>query len=540
MDPVPDADARSGAEPALDDHTRRWAYAGVLVTLFLASTNLTVVGTALPRIIAELDGFALYAWAFTGFTLASTVSTPIYGRLSDTMGRKRVLLFGIVLFSLASVAAGFSTSMPQLVGLRVLQGVGGGALMSMAFAVIADVFPPRQRSKYQGLTGIVWGASSVVGPVIGGLITDLLGWRWVFFVNVPVALVALVVIQRHLPAGERRPGAPIDLVGAGLLTVGMLATMLALSWGGDGLAWRDPGVWGTLLLGAGALAAFAAWQARSPAPVLPPELLRDRTVAIANAAGFLLGVGLFGATIYLPLFIQGVAGLSAAASGFALTPLILGMILSGSLSGIWSSRIGRYRRFVIVGLTVAVVGFALGTTMGPDTPIAFVVGAMFLLGLGLGPTNAMFLVAVQATAAPQLLGTATSAHQFFRQVGGTLGVALFGALMAQQAALTFERDIAPLVAGLPPAAVATVATPDLLTDPAAAAAAAAAVGPRIGATAYASLVAAWRAGLGRGVTLVFQVSGALATLAWFATWWAPALQLGDQELVADVMPRPTT
>jgi EmrB/QacA subfamily drug resistance transporter len=540
MDAVPDADARSGAEPALDDHARRWAYAGVLVTLFLASTNLTVVGTALPRIIAELDGFALYAWAFTGFTLASTVSTPIYGRLSDTMGRKRVLLFGIVLFSLASVAAGFSTSMPQLVALRVLQGVGGGALMSMAFAVIADVFPPRQRSKYQGLTGIVWGASSVVGPVIGGLITDLLGWRWVFFVNVPVALVALVVIQRHLPAGERRPGAPIDLVGAGLLTVGMLATMLALSWGGDGLAWRDPGVWGTLLLGAAALAAFVAWQARSPAPVLPPELLRDRTVAIANAAGFLLGVGLFGATIYLPLYIQGVAGLSAAASGFALTPLILGMILSGSLSGIWSSRTGRYRRFVIVGLTVAVVGFALGATMGPATPIAFVVGAVFLLGLGLGPTNAMFLVAVQATAAPHLLGTATSAHQFFRQVGGTLGVALFGALMAHQAAATFAGHVAPLVAHLPPAAVATVATPDLLTDPAAAAAAASAVAPRIGEAAYAALVAAWRAGLGHGIRWVFLISAALAALAWFATWWAPALQLGDPEPVADAVPRPAS
>jgi EmrB/QacA subfamily drug resistance transporter len=538
MDAVPDVDARSGAVPALDDRTRRWAYAGVLVTLFLASTNLTVVGTALPRIIAELDGFSLYAWAFTGFTLASTVSTPIYGRLSDTMGRKRVLLFGIVLFSLASVAAGFSSNMPQLVALRVLQGLGGGALMSMAFAVIADVFSPRQRSKYQGLTGIVWGASSVVGPVIGGLITDLLGWRWVFFVNVPVALVALVVIHRHLPAGERRPGAPIDLIGASLLTVGMLATMLALSWSGDGLAWSDPGVWATLLLGAAALAAFAAWQARSPAPVLPPELLRDRTVAIANAAGFLLGVGLFGATIYLPLYIQGVAGLSAAASGFALTPLILGMILSGSLSGIWSSRIGRYRRFVVVGLTVAVVGFALGTTMGPDTPIAFVVGAMFLLGLGLGPTNAMFLVAVQATAAPHLLGTATSAHQFFRQVGGTLGVALFGALMAQQAAVTFARDVTPLVAGLPPAAIATVATPDLLTDPAASAAADAAVRPRIGGAAYAALVEAWRAGLGRGVRLVFLISGALATLAWFATWWAPALQLGEQESVTDAVPRP--
>jgi len=540
MDAVPDADARAGAAAGLDDRTRRWAYAGVLVTLFLSSTNLTVVGTALPRIIAELDGFSLYAWAFTGFTLASTVSTPVYGRLSDTLGRKRVLLFGIVLFSLASVAAGFAASMQQLVALRVVQGLGGGALMSMTFAVIGDVFPPRQRGKYQGLTGIVWGASSVVGPVVGGLITDLLGWRWVFFVNVPVALAALVVIQRHLRAGERRPGAPVDLAGAGLLAAGMLASMLALSWRGDGRAWHDPAVWATLALGAGALAAFAAWQARSPAPVLPPELLRERTVAIANAAGFLLGVGLFGATIYLPLYIQGVAGLSAAASGFALTPLILGMILSGSLSGIWSSRIGRYRRFVVVGLTLAVVGFALGTRMGPDTPVAFVVGAMFLLGLGLGPTNAMYLVAVQATAPPQLLGTATSAHQFFRQVGGTLGVALFGALMAQQAAATFRQDVAPLVADLPPAAIATVATPDLLTDPAAAAAAATAVRPRIGEAAYGALLEAWRAGLGRGVTLVFRISGALATLAWFATWWAPALQLGEPARVADAGTRPAT
>jgi len=540
MDAVPDADARAGAAAGLDDRTRRWAYAGVLVTLFLSSTNLTVVGTALPRIIAELDGFSLYAWAFTGFTLASTVSTPVYGRLSDTLGRKRVLLFGIVLFSLASVAAGFAASMQQLVALRVVQGLGGGALMSVTFAVIGDVFPPRQRGKYQGLTGIVWGASSVVGPVVGGLITDLLGWRWVFFVNVPVALAALVVIQRHLPAGERRPGAPVDLAGAGLLAAGMLASMLALSWRGDGRAWHDPAVWATLALGAGALAAFAAWQARSPAPVLPPELLRERTVAIANAAGFLLGVGLFGATIYLPLYIQGVAGLSAAASGFALTPLILGMILSGSLSGIWSSRIGRYRRFVVVGLTLAVVGFALGTRMGPDTPVAFVVGAMFLLGLGLGPTNAMYLVAVQATAPPQLLGTATSAHQFFRQVGGTLGVALFGALMAQQAAATFRQDVAPLVADLPPAAIATVATPDLLTDPAAAAAAATAVRPRIGEAAYGALLEAWRAGLGRGVTLVFRISGALATLAWFATWWAPALQLGEPARVADAGTRPAT
>jgi EmrB/QacA subfamily drug resistance transporter len=513
---------------ALSPRDQRLAYVGALTTLFLASTNLTVVGTALPRIIAELDGFALYAWAFTAFTLASTVSTPVYGRLSDVYGRKPVLMFGVVLFALASVAAGFSRSMPELVAWRGIQGLGGGALMSMAFAVIADIFPPRQRSTYQGLSGIVWGASSVVGPIAGGVITDVLGWRWVFFVNVPIALVAMIVLQRFLPRGERRPGVPVDLVGAGLLALGMLATMLAFSWWGEppGASPRPTG--GALALGLVALAGFAAWQGRSPAPVLPPALLREPTVAISNLAGFLIGAGLFGATIYLPLYVQAVAGLSAAASGFALTPLLLGMILSGSIAGVWASRLGRYRRFVVGGLGVALVGFALGAAMGPSTPVAVIVGSMFVLGLGLGPTNAMFLVAVQTASPPSLLGTTTSAHQFFRQVGGTLGVAAFGALMAQQVATTFERDIAPLVAGLPAAVVATVASPDLLTDPARAATAEDHVRPWIGEAGYAAVVAAWRTAVGRGVSWVFLVSGALATVAWFATWRLPPLQLGDR------------
>ncbi len=518
-----------GAVTPLAPVAQRWAYAGALTTLFLASTNLTVVGTALPRIIAELDGFALYAWAFTGFTLASTVTTPIYGRLSDVHGRKPVLMFGVVLFSLASVAAGFSGSMPELVAWRVVQGIGGGALMTMAFAVIADIFPPRERGAYQGLSGIVWGASSVVGPVVGGLITDLLGWRWVFFVNVPVALVALAILQRYLPRGELRPGAPVDVVGTLLLTVGMLASMLALSWLGEPGAVGGGRLTSTGAVGVAALAAFVAWQGRSPAPVLPPVLFREPTVAIANLAGFLIGVGIFGATIYLPLYVQAVLGLSAAASGFALTPLLTGMILSGSVAGVWSSRIGRYRRFVVVGLGIAMVGFALGATMGPGTPIPVVVASMFVLGIGLGPTNAMFLVAAQTAAPAALLGTTTSAHQFFRQVGGTLGVAAFGALMTMQAAATFERDIAPLVVGLPAAAVASVATPDLLTDPAQAAVAETRVRPAVGDAAYQALVEAWRAALGRGISWVFVVSGILTAAAWVATWRLPPLRLEDGE-----------
>jgi len=520
----------------LDATTRAWAYAGVLIALFLASTNLTIVGTALPRIIAELDGFDLYSWAFTGFTLASTVSTPIYGRLSDYLGRKRVLLFGIALFSLAAVAAGFSTNMPMLIGLRVVQGLGGGALMSMTLAVIADIFPPRQRSKYQGLSGVVWGASSVIGPVLGGLITDALGWRWVFFVNVPVAVAAFVVLHLTLPRptaghGTRDALAGLDLTGTALLAGGMLTSMLALTWfGGNGPGGVALPI--AALAGLLGLTAFAIQQRRSSAPLLPMELFRDRTILLGNAAGFLLGVGIMGSTIYLPLYVQAVLGLSAAASGFALTPLLFGMILSGSLSGVLASRSGRYRRYVILGLLLALVGYTLGSLMGPATPVPQVILSMFLLGFGLGPTNAMFLVAVQAAAPRQLLGSATSTHQFFRQVGGTLGVALFGALVAQQAAVAFERDIAPLIAVLPIDAAALVAGPDVLTDPAAAARAAERLTPLLGEGVWLLIRDFWRAGIGRGVQAVFVLSGLLSALALLASLALPALHLSDGEVDA--------
>jgi EmrB/QacA subfamily drug resistance transporter len=510
-----------------------------LIALFLASTNLTIVGTALPRIIAELDGFDLYSWAFTGFTLASTISTPIYGRLSDYLGRKRVLLFGIALFSLAAVAAGFSTSMPMLVGLRVVQGLGGGALMSMTLAVIADIFPPRQRSKYQGLSGIVWGASSVIGPVLGGVITDALGWRWVFFVNVPVALAAFVVLNLTLPRpsagrGTRGALAGLDLTGTALLTGGMLASMLALTWvGGSGPGGAALPL--VALMGLLSLTAFALQQRRSHTPLLPSELFRDRTSLLGNAAGFLLGVGIMGSSIYLPLYVQAVLGLSAAASGFALTPLLFGMILSGSLSGVLASRSGRYRRYLILGLLLALIGYTLGSLMGPTTPVLQVVLSMFLLGFGLGPTNAMFLVAVQAAAPRRLLGSATSTHQFFRQVGGTLGVALFGALMAQQATIAFGRDILPLITTLPAEAAALVAGPDVLTDPSAAARAAERLTPLLGEGGWLAIRDAWRAGIGRGVQAVFILSGALSALALVATLALPARRLTDGE--SDASPR---
>lgn len=503
-----------------------WAYAGVLLALFLVSTNLTVIGTALPRIIAELEGFHLYTWAFTAFTLASTITTPIYGRLSDSIGRKPVLLFGVLLFSAASVAAGFSTSMTMLIALRALQGIGGGALLSMTFVVIADIFPPKSRSRYQGYTGLVWGASSVIGPLLGGLITDLLGWRWVFFVNVPFALLALTVLKRHLPSAPRQAGAPLDLTSIALLSLGMLTTMLALGAWGEG-ARLDGAAGAALAAGVALLLAFAAWQTKSPRPLIPPGLMLERTVALTNVAAFMIAIGLFAATVYLPLYIQGVAGLSAAASGFALAPLLFGMIVSGSISGVLVSRSGRYRRFIVGGLIVATAGYALAASFTPATPIAWVALGMVVLGLGLGPTNAMFLVAAQAAAPPSLLGTVTSSNQFFRQVGGTLGVALFGALMIQQATLTFEHDVRPLLEGLPSEVLASVRTPELLTDPQLAREAATLFEQHGAEGAFVATLAAWRAGIGRGIAWVYLWSAALSALALLAAALLPARQLSD-------------
>jgi len=512
----------------MSDRNRWWAYLGVLLALFLVSTNLTVIGTALPRIIAELEGFHLYTWAFTAFTLVSTITTPIYGRLSDSIGRKRVILFGVLLFSSASIAAGFSTSMPMLIALRALQGAGGGALMSMTFAVIADIFPPKSRSRYQGYTGIVWGASSVVGPLMGGLITDLIGWRWVFFVNVPFAIVALVVLQRYLPTVPRQPGVPLDLPSVGLLTSGMLLTMLALSAWGEGAALGGT-VGVALLAGVTLLGAFIAWQNRAVEPLIPPQLMRERTILLANISGLLISAGLFAATIYLPLFVQAVAGESAAASGFALAPLLLGMILSGSLAGVLASRNGRYRRYIIAGLIIASGSFAVAATFDSSTPLGVVAAGMLLLGIGLGPTNALFLVAAQAAAPKTLLGTVTSSNQFFRQVGGTLALALFGALMAQQAALTFESDIKPLLSDTPPEVVALMATPELLTDPRLAAQAASELASLAAPGTFTAVVTKWRQGVGEGISLIYALSGALAVLALLAALLLPAKQLSDEE-----------
>lgn len=501
------------------------AFGGILTVLFLTSLNLTVVGTALPRIIAELQGFNLYAWAFTAYSLTSTVSVPVYGKVSDIYGRKRVLLFGILLFSASSALGGLAQDMLQLVVVRALQGLGGGALTSMSFSAIGDIFTPRERGAYQGFTGAVFGVSSVVGPLVGGLLTDTVGWRWVFFVNVPVALVALYVIWRFFPAPAARSAGRIDVPGAVLLVLGVVPLLLALTWGGETFTWTSAPELGLLAGSALFLSAFLARQRRAPDPVLDLRLFSERTFSVATASGFLTGAGMFGAIIYLPLFVQGVMSASAAESGFALAPLMLGMVGSSTVAGLVVTRTGRYKLLVLAGIAVMILGFALASTMDATTPVALTVVYSALIGAGVGPTNSLFVLAVQNAFPPQRLGTVTSSTMFFRQMGGTLGVAVFGAIVAASTAAQVERSLPAELAALPPAVVAEVATPDLLTNPRQLEATRDLMVSAAGPAAFDGFVTALREALAGALDRVFLAAAGLAAVS-----LALATRLPEREL----------
>ncbi len=505
------------------------AFAGVLTVLFLSSLNMTVVGTALPRIIAELEGFDLYAWAFTAFSLAATVVLPISGRISDIVGRRRVLMVGIVIFTVAALLAGLSRSMGELIAFRALQGVGGGVLISMSWAAIGDIFAPRERGRYQGWTGAVFGISSIVGPVVGGLITDAIGWRWVFFVNVPVALLAFVAVRRFLPKSVRKPDQGLDLPGTAWLIVATVPTLVGLTWAGVARPWNDPWVIGAFAVGTIGAIGFVRSQFVSAQPTLDPRLFRDRTFLFVNVATLLSAVGLFGAVIYLPLFVQGVQGGSAAASGFALAPMMIGVVIGSTVAGALTSRTGRYRRWVVSGLVAMTVGFALTAGFGPDTSTLKLVLVMVLLGIGIGPTNSLLTLAAQNALPADRLGAVTGTNQFFRQIGGTVGVTVFGTIVAAHVRSGLERVLPSGDGGLPASVVDALADPNLLTDPVRLAAVRDVVVAQVGVDGFDALVHDLRALLGGGLTEVFWIAVGITVLALFAAILLPPAELSDGE-----------
>ncbi|GAA0497737.1 MDR family MFS transporter [Deinococcus depolymerans] len=505
----------------LNEREKILAFVGILTVLFLSSLNLTVVGSAMPRVISDLGGFHLYAWAFTAYSLATTITIPIVGTVSDRYGRRPLILLGIAVFTLGSVGLGFVQNMEQLILLRAVQGIGGGTLMAMSFTAIADLFTPIERGRYQGYTGAVWGVSSVVGPLVGGFLTDHLGWRSVFFVNLPFALLAAYFIWRffRLPAPGTR--GHFDALGALLLGASVTTLTLALSWGGGTYAWTSPAILGLLLGTAALFTGYALHSARQERPILNLRLLKDRGIAVASFAGFLTSAGMYAAILYLPLYMQGVRGSSASGSGLALAPLMFGMILTSTLSGQIVSRTGRYKNLILTGGLVATAALLLATTLGTDTPLLLAVGIMVLLGLGLGPVNSQLTLAVQNAAPREQLGSATGGNQFFRQIGGTLAVSLFGALVNTHLNSHLAASLPAQARDLPAPVQDAIANPNLLTSPQATAQLGAGLGKLGDGNLLQPILDALRGVMAGAIDQVFLVSAVLVGLAFLSTLILP-------------------
>ncbi|GGM14192.1 MDR family MFS transporter [Deinococcus aerophilus] len=438
---------------------------GTLLGLFLAALDQTIVATSLPRIVADLEGLNLYAWVTTAYLLASTAMVPIYGKLSDIYGRKPILMFGIVVFLIGSALCGmagepwfgnlFGGGMMQLIVFRGLQGLGAAALTSVAFAIIADIFAPAERGRYQGLFGAVFGLSSVIGPLLGGFLTDNVSWRWVFYVNLPIGLVALAFIFSKMPQLASGLKPKIDYIGAVLVITFSVPLLLALTFGAEAAyGWTNPTVLALFAGAAASLIAFLFVESRHESPILPLTLFKNPTFAWGVLARFFIGAAFLGAILFLSLYLVNVQGVSATKAGTATIPLTMGLIAGSVLSGQLASRLGYYKNLILIGLALMMGGFYLLSTLNADTAYSTVILYMVILGLGIGPALPLFNLAIQNAVHRWEIGVATSAGQFFQQMGSTIGTAVFGAVLTSSLATQIPAQLRAAEAGQPPAVVA--------------------------------------------------------------------------------------
>jgi EmrB/QacA subfamily drug resistance transporter len=409
-------------------------FAGLMSGVLLAALDQTIVATALPTIVGDLGGLAHLSWVVTAYLLASTTSTPLYGKISDLYGRKTVFQAAIVIFLVGSALSGLAQSMGQLIAFRTVQGLGAGGLMAVAIAIVGDVVSPRERGRYQGYIGAVFAVASVAGPLLGGFLVDHLSWRWAFYVNLPVGIAALLVTSVALDLPFRRTGHSVDYLGAALLVAGVTCMLLVTVWGGDRYGWGSPTILGLAAAGVLLLGAFAVQERRASEPVLPPRLFRDPVFRVATATLFLIGVAMFGAIVFLPLYLQVVGGASATSSGLLLLPLMAGIVTSSVVVGRVISRTGRYRWYPVAGTALMTIAMGLLATMDAGTSRTTASWYVALLGVGLGTVMPVMILAVQNAADQRDLGTATSAATFARSMGGSFGVALFGAILASRLA----------------------------------------------------------------------------------------------------------
>jgi EmrB/QacA subfamily drug resistance transporter len=491
--------------PALSQRRVLIIIGALMLGMFLAALDQTVVSTALPTIVADLHGASHLAWIVVAYLLAATVSTPLWGKLGDQYGRKFFFQAAIVIFLCGSALSGLSSNITELIAFRAVQGLGGGGLMVGAQAIVGDIVSPRERGRYQGLFGAVFGVASVIGPLLGGVFVDQLSWHWIFYINVPIGAIALAVVAIQVPGNLSRVHHIIDYAGTVLLIAGVSCLVLLTSLGGTTFAWSSApiiafGVAGVVLLGI-----FAVVERGAPEPVLPLHLFSIRAFSVVSVVGFIVGFAMFGSITYLPAFFQIVHGESPTISGLQLLPLLVGMVLCSTGSGMFISKTGRYRTFPILGTGLMTVALLLLSQVGLNTSLVVSAADMFVLGVGLGCVMQVLVLIAQNSVPYSELGVATSGATFFRSIGGSFGAAIFGAIFSNVLVgnLVAHLGAAKLPAGLSSASI----TPAILD--------------RLPHAVHHGVSAAYA----ESIQTVFMVAAPIGLIAFAASWLIPQLEL---------------
>jgi EmrB/QacA subfamily drug resistance transporter len=482
---------------------------GTLLGLFLAALDQTIVSTSLPRIVASLGGLGLFPWVFTSFMVTSTTTVAVVGKLTDIYGRKPFYIAGVAFLLLGSALAGSSQSMEALIAFRAVQGLGAGMIFGIAFAIVGDVFPPAERGKWSGLLGGVFASASVIGPLVGGTLTDHVHWRWVFYINLPVGTVALLVLYFGMPYLKPLSRPRLDYRGIVLLVATVVPALLAFSWAGSRYDWLSPQIIGMLVWSGFALAVFAYVEARTEEPLLPMGLFRNRVFAVSAGVTFLMGIAMFGALSYIPLFVQGVIGSSATNSGLVTMPMMIAMAVSSGVTGQIMSRLGHVRILGVLGLALMAAGTFLLSEMGVNATNFIARRNMVVLGIGLGMSLPLYMLVVQNAVPHRVMGVATSSLQFLRSVGGTMGVAVMGSLISGRLASELVANTpVPVRQSAPPQLLEQLDDPQFLLSPQQLAAVRQgfeALGPE-GAQLFADAIFAVRLSLATAISEAFWVA----------------------------------